>query len=133
MGKRTGLLAGLLVAALGSGVVAQSPSSPPWFGGRVEMPGHGFAWTLPDGWVGFDPSADIADTLARLLYVTGEHESAMDLERFAAEGANEIDAAFFNEGLKRMEAGQDLGDRPAFDGYPGERIEQLASGSRSII
>lgn len=59
MGKRVGLLAGLLVVALGSGVVAQSPSPPPWFGGRVEMPEHGFAWMLPDGWVGFDPSADI--------------------------------------------------------------------------
>ncbi len=80
-----------------------------------------------------NPSTDIADTLARLLYVTGEHESAMDLERYAAEGANERDAAFFNEGLKRMEAGQDLGDRPAFDGYPGERIEQLAGRNRSII
>jgi hypothetical protein len=45
--------------ALGSGAVAQSPSPPPWFGGRVEMPEHGFAWMLPEGWVGFDPSADI--------------------------------------------------------------------------
>ena len=80
-----------------------------------------------------DPSTDIADTLARLLYVTGDVAAALELERFAARGANEVDAAFFNEGLMRMEAGQDLGDRPDFDGYPGERVENLAGRSRSII
>lgn len=60
MRKRVGSLAGLLVLALGSGTVAQSPSPdpPPWFGGRVEMPEHGFAVTLPDDWVAFDTSAD---------------------------------------------------------------------------
>ena len=60
MGKRVGLLAGLLVLSLGSGVVAQpSPEPPPWFGGRVEMPEHGFAVTVPDGWVAFDLAADL--------------------------------------------------------------------------
>ena len=59
MGKRVGLLAGLLVLALGSGVVAQEPSPPPWFGGRVEMPEHGFAVILPDDWVAFDTGADV--------------------------------------------------------------------------
>lgn len=60
MGKRVGLLAGLLVLTLGSGAVAQeaSPGPPPWLGGRVEMPGYGFAVTLPDDWVAFDTSAD---------------------------------------------------------------------------
>jgi len=80
-----------------------------------------------------DPSTDIADTLARLLYVTGDRKTAMELERYAVEGANEVDAAFFNEGLKRMEAGQDLGDRPDFDSYPGEQIESFVASSRSII
>lgn len=80
-----------------------------------------------------NPSTDIADTLARLLYATGDTEAALDLERIAAAGADEIDAAFYNEGLKRMEAGQDLGDRPAFDAYPGEPIESLAARSRRII
>ena len=58
MGRRAGLLAGVLVLALGSGVVAQSPSPepPPWFGGRVEMPEHGFAVTIPEDWVAFDTS-----------------------------------------------------------------------------
>ena len=80
-----------------------------------------------------DPSTDIADTLARLLYVTGDRPRAIELERFAAQGANDVDEAFFSEGLKRMEAGQDLGDRPAFDSYPGERIDSLAGPSRSVI
>jgi thioredoxin-like negative regulator of GroEL len=80
-----------------------------------------------------DPSTDIADTLARLLYVTGDRNRAIELERYAAQGANEVDEAFFSEGLTRMEAGQDLGDRPAFDSYPGERIDSLAGPTRSVI
>ena len=67
MGKRVGLLAGLLVLALGSGVVAQgaSPpaSPPPWFGGHVDMPEHGFAVTLPDDWVALDPIVDLTAQL----------------------------------------------------------------------
>ena len=61
MGKRVGLLTGLLVLALGSGVVAQEPSPepPPWFGGRVEMPENGFAVTVPDGWIAFDLEGDV--------------------------------------------------------------------------
>ena len=69
MSRRVGLLAGLLVLTLGSGVVAQEPSPepPPWFGGRVEMPEHGFAVTLPDDWVAFDPSADVYEQARRAL------------------------------------------------------------------
>ncbi len=61
MGKRAGAFAGLLVLALGSGVVAQEPSTepPPWFGGRVELPQHGYAFTLPEEWVAFDLGGDI--------------------------------------------------------------------------
>ena len=57
---RVGLLAVLLVLALGSGALAQSPSPepPPWFEGRVEMPEHGFAITVPDGMVAIDPRGD---------------------------------------------------------------------------
>ena len=69
MGMRTGLLAGMLVLALGSGVVAQESSPPPWIGGRGEMPEHGFAVTLPDGWVGFDVSGDIESQLGVALDV----------------------------------------------------------------
>ena len=59
------MLAGLLVSALGSGTLAQSPSPepPPWFGGRVEMPEHGFAVTLPDDWVAFDTAGDTESQL----------------------------------------------------------------------
>ena len=65
MDKRVGLLAGLLVLVLSSGAVAQSssPEPPPWFGGRVEMPEHGFALTVPNGWVAFDLTTDIASQL----------------------------------------------------------------------
>ena len=59
MGKRVGLLAWLMVLALSVGTVAQEPSPPPWIGGRVEMPEHGFAVTLPDDWAGFDPGGHI--------------------------------------------------------------------------
>ena len=63
MGRRVGLLAGLLALTLGSGVVAQSPSPepPPWFGGRVEMPEYGFAITVPDGMVAFSSSSDLEE------------------------------------------------------------------------
>ena len=65
MRKQAGLLAGLLVVALGSGAVAQEPSPepPPWVGGRVEMPEHGFAVTLPDDWVTFAASVDVGSQL----------------------------------------------------------------------
>ncbi len=65
MGRRVGLLAGLLVLVLGAGAVAQEPSPepPPWFGGRVEMPEHGFAVTLPDDWVAFDTAVDAVGQL----------------------------------------------------------------------
>ena len=80
-----------------------------------------------------DPHADIADTLARLLYVAGEVEEAMDLERRAATTSIPIDVEFFREGLNRMQEGRDLGDRPDFEIYPGDPIEHLANRSRSII
>ena len=52
MGKRVGLLAGLLVLTLGSGAVAQSPSPDSvGIGNRVEVPEMGYAATFPEGWV----------------------------------------------------------------------------------
>ena len=79
MGKRVGLLAGLLVLALGSGVVAQEPSPepPPWFGGRVEMPEHGFAVTGPDHWVAFDATGDVDEQVRTAV-------TMLDLELFEA-------------------------------------------------
>ena len=44
-----------LAGVLGSSSVAlaqsPAPTSPQWPGSRVEMPGHGFALSLPSGWV----------------------------------------------------------------------------------
>ena len=63
MVKRVGLLAAMLTLVLGSGTVAQEPSPepPPWFGGRVEMPEHGFAVMVPDGWLAFDLAGDVEE------------------------------------------------------------------------
>ena len=53
MGNRVGLLAGLLVVALGSGVGAEEPAptyrpeTPSW---RIEVPEAGLALGLPRGW-----------------------------------------------------------------------------------
>jgi hypothetical protein len=65
MHRRVGLLAELSVLALGSGGLAQAPSPepPPRFGGRVEMPEHGFAVTVPDDWVALDLAVDEASRL----------------------------------------------------------------------
>lgn len=66
-----------------------------------------------------DPSADIADTLARLLYVTGQKAEAIKLAARAAELADGSRAQQYREVGKRMKAGSDLEDRPAFETYPG--------------
>jgi thioredoxin-related protein len=80
-----------------------------------------------------DPLPDIADTVARLLYMLGEVDEAMDYERRAMATPIEIDAEYFRDGLERMKAGQDLGDRPDFEIYPGSRIESIGNASRTII
>lgn len=72
-----------------------------------------------------DPSPDIADTLARLLYVSGEHVEAVKLERKAAENAQGGRADEYLEVAERMQKLLDLGDRPAFENYPGPREVSL--------
>jgi hypothetical protein len=74
MRARVGLLAGLLLLPLGSGVVAQSPSPepPPWFGGRVEMAEHGFAVTLPDDWLAIDLTTQVEPQAQRVDDVIGD-------------------------------------------------------------
>ena len=99
MGKRVGLLAGLLALTLGSGVVAQSPSPepPPWFGGRVEMPEHGFAVTMPDDWVTFDASTDVGSQLEAA-------SGFLDTEVWLADGGRllERNAALGSQGMQAM-------------------------------
>jgi len=66
------------------------------------------------------PIANYADTLGRLLYITGERDEAIELQRFAAENETGIRAQWFRDALELMEAGEDLEDEPAFESYPGE-------------
>jgi hypothetical protein len=53
------LLATCLLGASAVPAIAQEPSPPPWFGGRVEMPEYGFAVTVPGGWIAFDMMGDV--------------------------------------------------------------------------
>lgn len=80
-----------------------------------------------------EPSADIADTLARLLYVTGDVGEAVRLERLAVEGAEPLTIVIHREALKRMETGQELGDRPAFESYPESAGEPIDNASRASL
>jgi thioredoxin-related protein/tetratricopeptide (TPR) repeat protein len=66
-----------------------------------------------------EPSADVADTLAHLRYVTGAVPEAIALERRAVALAEEDAAAALREAVELMEAGGSLEDRPPFEGYPG--------------
>jgi tetratricopeptide (TPR) repeat protein len=60
-----------------------------------------------------DSGPSVADTLAQLLYVTGDVEGAIELEQKAAADDDE-----YAEVVRRMEAGEDMIDRPRFDTYP---------------
>lgn len=68
-----------------------------------------------------DPSPDIADTLARLLYLNDEPEEAVELERKAAENAEGARAEQYLEVADKMQRLIDLDDKPAFESYPGPR------------
>jgi hypothetical protein len=80
----TALINILSLTGMAAGVVdAQSPSPepPPWFGGRVEMPEHGFAVTVPDGWAAFASSGDPVEQArnAAALIDPGASEEGIDL------------------------------------------------------
>lgn len=72
-----------------------------------------------------DPSADITDTLARLLYANGEHMEAVELERKAAAAAQSGRAEQYLEVADKMQKLIELDDKPAFDDYPGPRETDL--------
>ena len=62
MRRLTAILISCLLATLATGPVAaqEDPSSPPWwYGERVEMDEHGFALTIPGGWMAFDVNGDL--------------------------------------------------------------------------
>ena len=71
----------------------------------------------------FDRKAtpEVADTLARLLYVSGSVEDAVALEERAAEEAEGSRSEAYRDIATRMEAGEPLGDSPSFASYPGAR------------
>ncbi len=68
-----------------------------------------------------DPSADTADTLARLLYVTGAAQEAIAVEERAAGAAEGDHAGEFLKAVATMRRGEKLDDAPAFASYPGKR------------
>jgi hypothetical protein len=72
-----------------------------------------------------EPDPETADTLARLLYVSGEVEQAVELEKRAAEAAEGSRSEAFRILAGRMAAGERLDDRPTFDSYPGTRRREL--------
>ncbi len=68
-----------------------------------------------------DPSPDIIDTLARLLYISGDHIEAVELERKAASGSEGTRAEEYLRVANMMQRLLDLNDKPAFEDYPGPR------------
>ena len=70
-----------LVVSGSAGTLAQSPSPsldpPPWFSGPVELPEHGVAVNVPDGWIAFDPAGDVQEQ-ARLAAMTLDPDAPED-------------------------------------------------------
>jgi thiol-disulfide isomerase/thioredoxin len=66
-----------------------------------------------------DSSPSVADTLARLLYVTGSVNEAIAIQTEAAAQASGEEAAEYRTAVELMTAGEPLGDQPAFAVYPG--------------
>jgi hypothetical protein len=71
------------------------------------------------------PEPEVADTLARLLYVTGAVEEAVALEERAAREAEGSRSETYSRVAQRMEAGEPLDDEPNFESYPGTRRRVL--------
>jgi len=68
---------------------------------------------------------ETADTLARLLYVTGAVAEAVALEERAAREAEGSRSETYSWVAQRMEAGEPLEDEPTFESYPGKRRRAL--------
>ena len=64
---------------------------------------------------------EVADTLARLLYIRGSEQEAIALEKRAAEAAGGTRGETYRAIAEQMEAREVLGDQPSFDSYPGRR------------
>jgi len=72
-----------------------------------------------------EPEPETADTLARLLYVTGAVAEAVALEERAAREAEGSRSETYTWVAQRMEAGEPLEDQPTFESYPGKRRRAL--------
>jgi thioredoxin-related protein len=74
---------------------------------------------------GLKADPETADTLARLLYVTGAVEEAVALEERAAREAEGSRSETYRRVAQRMEEGEPLDDKPTFESYPGTRRRAL--------
>ena len=72
-----------------------------------------------------EPDPETADTLARLLYVTGSVKEAINLEELAAREAEGSRSETYSSVALRMADGEPLDDRPNFESYPGKRRRAL--------
>ncbi len=106
-----------------------------WYGGRAGVSDasqlNGAAWQLylsrrtldtavemsRQAW-SIQPIANYADTLGRLLYITGAVVEAIEMQRFAAENEVGPRVEIFRDALEVMESGEELEDQPAFETYP---------------
>ncbi len=68
-----------------------------------------------------DASPDVADTLARALYVSGATAEGIALQKEAAAKAEGQAAEDLAAAARRMEAGEPLGDLPVYEQFPGTR------------
>lgn len=68
-----------------------------------------------------DPSPGVADTLGRLLYVTGSTEEALEVQSRAATEAVNGFAEQYRKVVELMRAGEPLRDVPDFELYPWGR------------
>lgn len=68
-----------------------------------------------------DRDSGVGDTLARLLYVDGKVDDAIEIEARAAEGAEGRSAEEFVATVEMMRNGEALGDSPSFESFPGEK------------
>ncbi len=68
-----------------------------------------------------DREPGVGDTLARLLYVDGKVDEAIEIETRAADGSDGRSAEEFAAVVEMMRSGEDLGDRPSFEDFPGEK------------
>lgn len=68
-----------------------------------------------------DREPGVGDTLARLLYVTGKVDEAIEIQTLAAEASTGGAAEEYAAAVETMRSGDALEDHPGFDDYPGEK------------